>query len=269
MSGGHEGAINPDRLPRAIALQYDRGEVVWPAGGPPRIVEYSFNGQGLRAFGKNPGFLEDARFQRAYARGWNSGHQKAAHIDDARWVVHVALWAASQAARLPGDFVECGVDTGMLSLAICEWLDFNALDKDFWLFDTFAGIPESQMTESERNGIGGWHNRNCYRECYGQAAENFSPWPRCRLVRGIVPESLASFPADRTVAYLSIDMNIVAPEIAAIRFFWERLVPGALVLLDDYAWSTHAAQKAAFDAFAASHGTMILTLPTGQGLLIR
>ncbi|MDA8048622.1 MAG: hypothetical protein M0002_01180 [Rhodospirillales bacterium] len=261
--------FDPALLPRSIALQYDRGEIVWQSGQPPHLLEYSFNGQGLRAFGKNTAFLDDARFQRAYARGWNSGHRKARVIDDARWVVHVALWAASQAARLEGDFVECGVDTGMLSLAICEWLNFNEFNKDFWLFDTFCGIPEEQMTEAEGNGIGAWHNRHSYNECYDQAVANFMPWPRCRLVRGVVPGSLAAFPADRCVAYLSIDMNIVVPEIAALAFFWERLVPGAMVLLDDYAWNTHAAQKAAFDAFAEAQHTMILTLPTGQGIIIR
>lgn len=269
MSGDGSLRLDPAALPRRIALQYDRGEIVWQAGQPPQLLEYSYNGQGLRAFGKNPEFLGDPKFQRAYARGWNSGHRKAAVIDDARWVVHVALWAASQAARIEGDFVECGVDTGMLSLAICEWLDFNGLDKDFWLFDTFSGIPEEQMTEAERNGIGGWHNRNSYRECYEQAVANFAPFPRCRLVRGMVPQSLAAFPADRKVAYLSIDMNIVLPEIAAMQFFWERLLPGAVVLLDDYAWATHRAQKAALDAFAAARRAMILTLPTGQGLIIR
>lgn len=261
--------LDPALLPRRIALQYDRGEIVWRAGAPPELLEYSYNGQGLRTFGKNPGFLEEPRFQRAYGRGWNSGHRKAAMIDDSRWVVHVALWAASQAARLPGDFVECGVDTGMLSLAICDWLDFNELDKDFWLFDTFCGIPEEQMTAAELNGIGGWHNRHSYRECFETAVVNFAAFPRCRLVRGKVPETLAAFPADRPVAYLSIDMNIVLPEIAAITFFWERLVPGAMVLLDDYAWATHRDQKAAFDAFAEARGAMILTLPTGQGLIVR
>jgi hypothetical protein len=39
-------------LPRAIALQYDRGELVYPAGGQPVLREYSYNGSGLRTFGK-------------------------------------------------------------------------------------------------------------------------------------------------------------------------------------------------------------------------
>ncbi|HEY0418826.1 MAG TPA: TylF/MycF/NovP-related O-methyltransferase [Acetobacteraceae bacterium] len=258
-----------DAIPRAMALQYDRGELVYPAGGQPVLREYSYNGSGLRTFGKTTDFLADPAFQRAHARGWNGGGKKTRHIDDNRWITHVALWAAGQAARLEGDFVECGVDTGMLSLAICDWLDFNALDRDFWLFDTFKGIPESQMSAEERGGIAGWHNREAYEECYETARANFAPWPRCRLVRGMVPDTLDAFPDGRRVAYLSIDMNIVVPEIAAIAFFWDRLVPGGMVLLDDYAWSTHTAQKAAFDAFAAARGVAILSLPTGQGLLIR
>ncbi|MBV8616279.1 MAG: class I SAM-dependent methyltransferase [Acetobacteraceae bacterium] len=256
-------------LPRAIALQYDTGEVVFQATGRPVLLQYSYNGCGLRAFGKTTDFLADERFGRALARGLSSGGKKLGHIDDNRWIVHVALWAATQAARLPGDFVECGVDTGLLSMAVCEWLGFNQLDKDFWLFDTFRGIPEEQMTEAERAGIGGWHNRESYEECFGRARQNFAPWPRCRLVRGAVPESLAAFPPDRGVAYLSIDMNIVLPEIAALEFFWDRLVPGAVVLLDDYGWATHHAQREAFDAFTRDRGAMILSVPTGQGILIR
>jgi hypothetical protein len=42
-----------------------------------------------------------------------------------------------------------------------------------------------------------------------------------------------------------------------------------MILLDDYAWATHRPQKVAFDAFAAAHGRLVLTLPTGQGLMVK
>ena len=93
------------------------------------LAEYSFNSCGLRTFGKTTNFLRDERLQRAFARGWEVGGKRRRHLDDNRWIVHVALWAATQAARLLGDFVECGVDTGVLSAAICDWVDFNALDR--------------------------------------------------------------------------------------------------------------------------------------------
>lgn len=69
------------------------------------------------------------------------------HIE---WRVHVLLWAASQALLVEGDFVECGVNTGIYSLAICDYLDFNATGRSFWLFDTFCGIPEEQLAQRER-----------------------------------------------------------------------------------------------------------------------
>jgi hypothetical protein len=218
--------MNLDTLPRAIALQFDNGELVYAAGQAPRLHEYSFSGSGLRVFGKSVDFLADPRFQRAYQLGWGRLGKSARHTDDASWIVHTAIWVASQAARLEGDFVECGVNTGLLSLAICDWLDFNSLDKDFWLYDTYEGIPEHQMSAGERAGIGGWHNVNSYEECYAAVCEGFAPWPRARPIRGVVPDVLAGFPEGRKVAYLSIDMNIVAPEMAALAFFWPRMTAG-------------------------------------------
>ncbi len=259
----------PDPLPRGIALQYDTGEIVYPAHGTPIQMPYAYNGSGLRVFGKSTDFLSDPRFVSAHRHGWEANPRRHGAIDDNRWIVHVALWAATHGAQLDGDFVECGVNTGMLSLAICNYLDFARMTREFWLFDTFAGIPSHQMTDAERNGIGGWHNQHSYVECYEDVARSFAPYPNARLVRGEVPATLAQFPANRRVAYLSIDMNITYPEIAALEFFWPKLVPGAVVLLDDYAWITHRAQKHAMDAFATREGCPILSLPTGQGMLLK
>ena len=57
--------------------------------------------------------------------------------------------------------------------------------------------------------------------------------------------------------------------MAALEYFWERLVPGALVLFDDYAYRGYEAQKRALDALARRRDVPIASLPTGQGLLIR
>lgn len=232
-----------------------------------------YDADNLTVYNKSVGFLDDPRFKRAYRSGMDSGHHIVRppgsdadiHIE---WRIHVLLWAASLASRLPGDFVECGVNTGIFSLAICDYLDFNATGKSFWLFDTFRGIPEDQVSERERE-IGRLHeNEAWYSDCFELAAANFAPFPRAKLVRGKVPDTLSSVQIDH-VAYLSIDMNIVEPEVAALTFFWDKLTPGAPVVLDDYGWADHLPQKEALDLFAAERAVEILTLPTGQGLLVR
>ncbi len=98
--------------------------------------------------------------------------------------------------------------------------------------------------------------------------EKFSAFPNVKLIPGRVPESLSQVPSKR-IAYLSIDMNAAAPEKAALEYFWDRLVPGAIVVLDDYNWRLHVNQKRAIDQFAQSRQTEVLSLPTGQGLLVK
>jgi O-methyltransferase len=235
-----------------------------------RYRSADYNSDGLMVYNKDVAFLRDERFMSAYRRGVHSGHKLGRgaggdiHIE---WRAHVACWAATRACALPGAFVECGVNTGVLSLAVCEYIDFNATGKDFYLFDTFAGIPESQMCDAERTTQGS-KNIELYEECYEVARANFAPYHRTHLMRGLVPDTLPSVKIDQ-VCYLSIDMNIVYPEIAALEYFWDKLVPGAAVLFDDYGWKSHYLQKQAIDEFGASKGVPILLLPTGQGLIIK
>jgi hypothetical protein len=232
-----------------------------------------YDHDGMRLFGKNTGFLREEAFARAYRAGMYSGHRLGrcvpggdgdVHIE---WRVHMACWAARHAVKLPGDFVECGVNTGILSLAICHYVGLNETGKTFYLFDTFKGIPEDQMLPAERDDR---LAENCilYEECYEQARRNFAPFSRARLVRGKVPDTLTQVPIDK-VCYLSLDMNIAYPEVAALEFFWDKLVSGAVVLLDDYGWSHYPEQYKAMNALAARKGVAIATLPTGQGLLLK
>lgn len=180
----------------------------------------------------------------------------------------VCCWAAWHAKHLEGDFVECGVNTGILSIAVCNYIDFNSTGKSFYLFDTFCGIPQEQMLPEEIAGGRIQENQRYYEECYELAKHNFAQFPKAHLVRGKVPDTLNSVPIEK-VCYLSIDMNIVAPEIAAIEYFYYKLVPGAPVILDDYAFAGYYKQKEAWDVFAAKKGFKILCLPTGQGLFIK
>ncbi len=226
-----------------------------------------YDADGMTIRSKHTPFLEDARFMSAYRRGVNSGHalgDQASHIE---WRCAVACWAAVHGSKLPGDFVECGVNTGILSLTICNYLNFNPLGKSFFLFDTFSGIPLEQMSAAERPDKSAFNARH-YPECFEIARRNFSPFPRARLVCGKVPETLTSVEIDK-VCYLSIDMNIAYPERKAIEHFWPKLSAGAFVVLDDYGFYGYEEQMATMDQFAESVGVKILALPTGQGLIIK
>jgi O-methyltransferase len=184
------------------------------------------------------------------------------------WPVLVCCWAAWHATHLPGDFVECGTNTGIMSMAVCRYLEFDKIDKNFYLFDTYGGIPTEQLTDREKALGREEMSKSVYRDCYESTKANFAPYPRVHLVRGVVPDSLSTVRIDR-VCYLSIDMNIMVPEIAALDYFWDRLSRGAPIILDDYAKAKFVDKKQAMDDFASHRDVKILNLPTGQGLLLK
>lgn len=227
----------------------------------------TYNSDGL-ATQHNADFLREPRFAAAYARGMDTIRSRRATLQ-VGWRVQTCCWAAQHGLHLDGDFVECGVFTGIYSRAIVEYVDFNQEnDRRFWLLDTFQGIAEEQLTEPERRLGVDRMNRKYAGDCYDEVKATFAPFPNVQIVKGAVPFTLEQVRADK-VAYLSIDMNAAAPEIAAMEYFWDKLVRGAVVVLDDYGFRAHIVQKLALDRFAASRGVGIMPLPTGQGLIIK
>ena len=158
-----------------------------------------------------------------------------------------------------------------------EILDWNALNREFYLLDTFSGVVEELCTEAEiekftreDGGVKG-HNEafeGFYAESYESVRKNFQEWSNVTFVKGAVPHSLKDLEIDK-VAYLHIDMNSVIPEMEAINFFWPRLSIGSCVVLDDYAFPDYELQYGAWNEWGRSNNVAILTIPTGQGLIIK
>lgn len=152
-------------------------------------------------------------------------------------------------------------------------LDWDRTGRTFYLMDTFTGLDPRYITEEER--VNGVLERTQRERDVGflvtgseLARRNFAEWRNVRIIEGAIPETLRQATPER-VAFLHIDMNCSPPEVAAMEHFWDRLVAGAAIVFDDYAYHGYGTQKVAMDAFAAERGVMIASLPTGQGLLIK
>lgn len=216
----------------------------------------------------NHEFMADPAFQRAYARGVQAAQDYSWH-----WRVHTGLWAAATAAQVPGDFVECGVNRGFMSSAIMEFLNWHTQARTFYLLDTFRGVDERFLSEEDR--VTGVSERNIrdiesgfYTFDVDAIRSNFSEWENTKIIVGAIPETLPNVSSDR-IAFLHLDLNCSLPEVAAADFLWDRLVPGAVILLDDYGYIGYRSQKIGMDEFAKRRRISILSLPTGQGLIVK
>lgn len=90
----------------------------------------------------------------------------------------------------------------------------------------------------------------------------------CALLRGRVPDSL-KIAAPEKIAFMHLDINNADAEIGALEALFDRMVPGAVMILDDYGWLYYREQKMAEDPWFAKKGYRVLELPTGQGMIIK
>lgn len=223
----------------------------------------TYNTDGLIT-SNNADFLKDPKFLDAYRAASNTSPWYGFTL---QWRVYIYCWFADYVKNLKGDFVECGVNTGAYAIAAIRYTNFIELNKTYYLLDTYEGFPEKQLTQEEIKAGIGFYGGDHYKNVYDQVVETFKGMP-VRVIKGIVPDTL-QFCDTQFVCFLSIDMNSVYPEIEAINFFWDKIVYGGVVILDDYGFPMHFNQKIAFDEFAKSKGIEILSLPTGQGIIIK
>lgn len=214
----------------------------------------------------NADFMKDPRFVKSYRLGKETEAGNLLTDNDIHWRIHVLCWAASQAKHLPGDFVDCGVNTGIFARAVVNYIDFQKLNKRYYLLDTFNGMDPkfSSKYEMARNRKLGYGQN---KDLYSQVKKTFSKYA-VEIIKGSIPESLSQVKTKR-VCFLSIDMNCAKPEIKALNYFWPKMTKGGIIILDDYGYPGCLSQKKGHDAFAKSKKIEILSLPTCQGLIIK
>lgn len=248
--------------------------VISPRYSSPMVRSYAYNSDGMRLTGKGLNFLRDEKFIRSYSIGMGTKHRFGRSPGDEtsnagiEYRVYVAVWAAQLCSALKGNFAEFGVNTGITSHAICNYLDFKSLEKSFFLFDTFDGIPEDMASPGESLENVRQMNELYYRECFEEVRQSFSPYPNVKLIRGRVPESLSTVDVGE-LSFCHIDMNIAYPEGEALKYVFPRLVVGGVILFDDYGWISHNHQRETVDSICTNFGVTILELPTGQGMIFK
>lgn len=248
-------------LPRwlqGIAVTIRNLKLFWKPSSIP--MTYASGGMATKAV---LSFLEDKVFVRSYERMITaSGFPNDPGL---HFRVHQAMWAASIAAKIEGDFVECGTERGLTFSAVLESLtDWSNSGRHLWLFDTFSPFhlnPETGENDSAR----GQHDRYAVSE--ESTRNNFAEWKNVHLIVGLLPDSLTALPNNTKIAFLHVDLNNANSEVAVIEQLWPRISIGGVILLDDYA--TNHTQNSAMNECFEKYGVRILTSGAGQGVAIK
>lgn len=218
-----------------------------------------FAGDNLFTINRNLGFLDDLAFMAAFEKNTYSFDSDAETVEKSIiWRTHVLAWAAHSCLRLEGEFVECACYKGTSAKILCEYLDFNKTGKHYYLYDLFEHDDTMDHHNMPEHGV----------HLYEQVKQRFKEFPNVHVTKGSVPEVLLQI-APEKIAFMHLDINSADAEIGALKVLFDRIVPGGLIVLDDYGWLGYRGQKLAEDIFFGEKGYRVLELPTGQGLLIK
>jgi len=219
-----------------------------------------FVSEGLATWLKTLPFMDDPRFMELAER-----HSRLLPVPNWHWNLQTVVWAVEQVRGLEGDFIELGVFKGHTTLFVAEYIGFADWPRRWWLYDTFDGIPADQLDA-------GWSESNAstYTGTYSfeEVRDRFEPIPNIEVIKGRVPEILHAR-APEKIAFMHMDLNNATAEIQALELLFDRIVPGGVIVFDDYLWLTARAQYDAEKAWFAARGLVVLPLPTGQGVFIK
>lgn len=211
-------------------------------------------GDNLFTWCRNNSAFEDESFLKAWGDNiYNDADEAIA------WRRYILATFAHHCIQLTeGDFVECGVYSGSGIKIVIDYLGRENFPRSFWGYDTFDYNPvEGHAFPGQQTGF------------FEEVQKRFDGYSQVKLVKGLLPASLAGNSPEK-ISYLHIDLNNAKGEIAVLDALFDRVVPGGIIILDDYEWAgTYRPQKQQEDQWFEERSYRVTPLPTGQGFLIK
>jgi len=136
-----------------------------------------------------------------------------------------------QAIHISGNVWECGVYKGGTAAMMAAILRDKQPTKKLYLFDTFAGMPETDPTKD-------LHKQGDFADTSVEAVAQYLRCDaRCYIRKGLIPHTFAGL-EDERIAFIHIDLDIYRAILDCLKFAWPRVSLGGFVVLDDYGFPT-------------------------------
>jgi len=215
---------------------------------------------GFRLYNKYLIWHTDEEFLKA----WRGFGPNAVSVQDRKYT----LFNFARALKaVPGDLAECGIFQGASSYLMLAASEGS--DKKLCGFDSFEGLSEPGEFDSVSDGRAFEWKQNDLSVAEATVRTNLSKYAdKIELYKGWIPERFSEI-ENRRFSLVHIDVDLYDPTYASVAFFYPRLSKGGAIVCDDYGFTTCPGAKRAMDEFAASQGTAVASLPTGQGVLFK
>jgi O-methyltransferase len=192
-------------------------------------------------------YLEDEEFTRYYERFLPPGNWRTF---DRKFFLRELLKLVKSVG---GDLAECGTYQGASAYLMCEFAAVHG--RRVHLFDSFEGLSEPEVVD------GSWWEAGRFASP-AVVRRNLAEFDCWRIHQGWIPSRFEEV-ADRSFAFVHVDVDLYAPTRDSIRFFFERMPTGGVMVLDDYGTHTCPGAKKAADEYFESRPEAVLIVCPG------
>jgi hypothetical protein len=152
-----------------------------------------------------------------------------------------------------GDIVECGVSIGHGALLFLLMSEYVGVERTYWGFDSFEGFPDPVAIDGKTpiTGKGFWASPS---EAVlkvlkdGRVPQGIIE-ARVRLVKGLFHDALPRYQG--RIALLHLDCDLYESYKIALTTLYEKVMPGGVIMFDEYADSRWMGARSAIDEFFA------------------
>jgi hypothetical protein len=213
----------------------------------------------------NPNVIWYSELQPLSAR-WTQITQSA---DDYLTERHYLVYSlAKSVANLPGDTAECGVYRGASSFMICV-ANQDKADYRHHGFDSFEGLSKPEAVDIPNDSLAYNWKEHDLAVSLDTVSRHLHQFPFVCYYPGWIPARFGEV-ADRRFSFVHVDVDLYRPTRDSLAFFYERLVPGGILLCDDYGSIHCPGATKAFDEFLADKAEpSVIQLTTGQGFIVK
>lgn len=170
---------------------------------------------------------------------------------------------AASLREVDGCIAECGSYVGVSSWFIAKELP----EVDFYLFDSFEGLSDPVDKDRVGTGVQEWR-RGDLQSSEDVLRQNLSEYGNIHILKGWIPERFSEV-SDLRFRLVHIDVDLYQPTLDSLSFFYPRLSPGGMIVMDDYGYENCPGAYRAANEFMEDKPERIIHSPTGQGLVIR
>jgi O-methyltransferase len=147
---------------------------------------------------------------------------------------------------IAGEVAECGCFRGLSSYIIARYLrleDPRFAGHGFHIFDSFAGlsrpgahdeIPADDQS-AQAQGLRTMTQAGAFAATLPEVQAALTEFPQIEFHAGWIPGSFAGQP-ERLYRFVHVDVDLYAPTLACLEYFYPRLQPGGILLSDDFSW---------------------------------